>query len=98
MGDEAQAVLSAHEQRVRSAKKMTPISEGLALELEDARNRMTSRSSWQQGGSAELRDAMQMHRMQRSTNMSGSSACRTNKCSKAMYMTSQQKSWVSKLG
>jgi len=96
--EEAQAALSAQEQRLRSGKRMTPISEGLVLELEDARNRMKSESTWLHGGSAELRDAMQMHRMQRSTNASSSRACTTKKCSKAMYLTSQQRSWVSKLG
>jgi len=96
--DEAQAVLSSQEQRLRSGKRMTPISEGFVLELEDARNRMQSQSAWQNGGSAELRDAMQMHRMQRSTNANSSSACTTSKCSKSMYLTSCQKSWVSKYG
>jgi len=96
--DEAQAVLSAQEQRLLSARHMSPISEGLVLELEDARTRMRSQSTWQHGGSAELLDAMQMHRMQRSTNASSSRACTTKKCSKAMYLTSQQRSWVSKLG
>jgi len=94
---EAQQVLQAHEQRLRASPGgMTPISENLALELEDARNRMGSRSSWEAGGSAEVRDAMQMHSMQRTTNLNCSAATTTKKCSKAMYLTSAQSSWISK--
>jgi len=96
--DEAQAVLAAHEQRLRSSSRMTPITENLVLELEDARNRMGSRSSWEQGGGAELRDAMQMHRWQRATNLSASSACTNKKSSKAMYATRCQSSWIARSG
>jgi hypothetical protein len=90
--DEAQAILSAHETRLRSGKQ-TPISEGLAAELQDARGRMQSRSSWEQGGMAEVRDAMQMHKCQRTTNVSISSKGCVKK-SKAMYCTATQESWI----
>jgi hypothetical protein len=93
--EEAQAVLSAHEGRLRSGPK-TKISEALALELQDARERMQSRSSWEDGGLAEVRDAMQMHKMQRCTNMSVSKKCMVEKRSKGMYVTSAQHEWIAK--
>mmetsp|Transcript_59776 Transcript_59776/g.151397 ORF Transcript_59776/g.151397 Transcript_59776/m.151397 type:complete len:564 (-) Transcript_59776:138-1829(-) len=97
--DEAQAVLAAHEQRLRSAKRKTAVSESLLVELEDARHRMSSFASWHGGGSAEVRDSMQMHLTHRTTNMSTSSKCTTKKkSSKSMYLTSYQTSWVSKWG
>jgi len=98
--EEAQAVIATHEQQLRSARRKTALSEGLIEELEDARRRMSSQATWHNGGSAEVRDAMQMHRTQRSTNMSMSSATKKHsakKC-KSMYFTSYQSSWVSKLG
>jgi len=93
---QAQELLSAHEGRLRKGKK-SPVSEALAVELQDARDRMQSRSSWEDGGMAELKDACQMHRMQRTTNMTVSSKGR-QKCSKGMYATSVQQSWMSKHG
>jgi Mg-chelatase subunit ChlD len=90
--EEAQAILSAHEQRLKSGKR-TAISEGLAAELQDAYGRMKSRSSWEQGGMAEVRDAMQMHKCQRTTNVSISSRG-VKKASKAMYCTKTQESWI----
>mmetsp|Transcript_13974 Transcript_13974/g.49180 ORF Transcript_13974/g.49180 Transcript_13974/m.49180 type:complete len:552 (-) Transcript_13974:422-2077(-) len=92
----AQQILGAQAAKMKACKKSSPVSEGLALELEDAQNRMKSRSSWENGGSAEVRDAMQMHKMQRATNVNMSSACTTEKRSKAMYITKCQESWVSK--
>jgi len=93
---DAQQLLAAQAAKMKGSKKRSAVSEGLVLELEDAQNRMQSRSSWQNGGSAELRDAMQMHRMQRATNVSMSSACSNEKRSKAMYLTKGQQEWVSK--
>jgi len=96
---EAQAILEAHEKRLRTCKQiLSPVTEGLASELEDARSRMQSRSSWEAGGHAELWDAVQMHSCQRTTNMSKSSGSRVQKSSKAMYCTKKQSSWISAFG
>jgi uncharacterized protein YegL len=92
---EAQALLSAHEDRLAAGKK-TPTRDGLVSELQDARNRVKSRSSWENGGLAEVRDAMQMHRCQRTTNMSVSTSSPL-KNSKAMYCTPTQQSWISSM-
>lgn len=71
------------------------MSDALGQELVDARNRMRSRSVWEQGGRAEVRDAAQMHKMQRCTNMM-ESASAPMKCSKAMYCSPMQSEWISK--
>lgn len=95
--EEAQAILQDHEKRLRSCKqRLSPITEGLASELEDAHSRMQSHSSWEAGGHAELWDAVQMHSCQRTTNVSRSSASKVEKSCKAMYCTSKQESWISK--
>jgi len=95
--EQARSVLEVQEKRMRGKKGKSAISEALQIELEEARERMTSRSSWEDGGMAEMRDAMQMHKMQRSTNMNVSSKSHSSKkACKAMYFTSVQESWVSK--
>merc|ERR1719265_653286 len=47
--ESAQQVIASTEHRIRS-RKQTKMSPALLLELEDARSRMASRSSWEQGG------------------------------------------------
>merc|ERR1712228_1084851 len=79
------------------AKKATRMSPALLLELEDASSRMASRSAWEDGGRAEVKDSMQMHRMQRCTNMSMSKKSAVQKCSKGMYLNSVAKRNISKL-
>jgi len=94
--EQAQALLASHEERIRGKHKHA-ISDTLAVELQDARSRLQSRASWMDGGMAELNDAKQMHRMQRTTNVTVSSKSRM-KSSKCMYATSVQQSWMSKKG
>lgn len=80
--------------RMKSAKtKSSPMTEALGQELADARNRMQSRSMWEQGGRAECLDAAQMHKMQRCTNTMQSSAG-PMKSSKAMYLSPTQDAWI----
>jgi len=100
--EDAQQVLTACEQRLERGKQ-TPMSANLCLELKDAHQRLRSKSVWEHGGRAEVRDAFQMHSMQRCTNMSPASAAfqsegieYVQKSSKAMYCTSRQKAWSSK--
>merc|ERR1712151_1320787 len=82
--DQALQMIEQCDGRMKNAKKKTKITEALEQELADARNRMRSRSVWEQGGRAELRDATQMHQMQRCTNTLQSSMG-SMKMSKAMY-------------
>lgn len=74
----------------RSHRMTAPLSE----ELQDARNRMESRSAWEQGGRAEVRDAMQMHSVQRCTNLNLSAKSKVAKSSKAMYLNCAQESFI----
>mmetsp|Transcript_9730 Transcript_9730/g.22333 ORF Transcript_9730/g.22333 Transcript_9730/m.22333 type:complete len:628 (-) Transcript_9730:51-1934(-) len=94
----AQQVLEAADQRLESAgrKEKTRVHNALAQELADARGRMKSRGAWEQGGRAEVRDACQMHKMQRCTNTSSSSKGGVQKSSKMMYISAQQDEWVQK--
>jgi uncharacterized protein YegL len=93
--DQALQLIQECDSRMKTKKK-TAVSEALEQELVDAQNRMRSRSSWEQGGRAELRDAAQMHSMQRCTNSIKSSACVSAKKSKAMYLNHTQASWIQK--
>jgi uncharacterized protein YegL len=83
------------ENEMKVAKKKTKLTEALNQELSDARNRMKSRSAWEMGGRAEVRDAAQMHKMQRAINMMESSSA-PMKSSKAMYLNSAQVAWSGK--
>jgi len=96
--DAAQQVLEAQGRKMKASKCMTPISENLVLELQDAQNRMQSRSSWEHGGMAEVKDAMNMHYRQRTTNCSISKASTRCASSKAMYLNSVQTSWIKRSG
>lgn len=95
--DEAQVLLAAHEERLRGKKVKSAISEALQVELQQAQERMGDSAAWHDGGMAELKDAMQMHKMQRATNFSVSKKSAPSKMAcKEMYTTSVQKSWISK--
>lgn len=91
--EDALHMLDEADKRMKSAKNKSPLTEALGQELTDARNRMQSRSMWEQGGRAECLDATQMHRMQRCTNAMQSSAAPT-KMSKAMYLSPTQDAWI----
>jgi len=88
--EEAQKVLEAAESRVKNNRKRTAMSVALTEELSDARERMRSRSVWEGAGRAEVQDSVQMHRMQRSTNLMFSSSASCAKSSKAMYCNRSQ--------
>merc|ERR1719346_665572 len=90
---QAQSLLSAHEGRLNARSAQTPVSANLALELHDARQRMQSRSAWEQGGFAQQQQQMQMHSMQRSMNMAQQGS--PQNMSNQMYCTPQQQSWIS---
>merc|ERR1712232_56367 len=86
-------MLDDADKRMKAAKTKSPLTEALGQELADARNRMQSRSMWEQGGRAECLDAAQMHKMQRCTNTMQSSAGMM-KSSKAMYCSPTQDAWI----
>jgi len=86
---EAQELLRQQRSKV---SKRTNVSQALDLELQDAEARM-NQSSWQLG-SAEVKDAFQMHKMQRCTNMASSSSAQVAKKSKAMYFSQTQTAWT----
>merc|ERR1712224_961455 len=82
--ESAREKISLMDQKVKG-RKQTKMSPALILELQDAQERMASRSSWEQGGRAEVKDAAQMHMMQRCTNISRSKKSSVCKVSKEMY-------------
>jgi len=92
--DGARRMLDAAEQRMMACKKKSPVTEAMTREVQDARNRMLNRSVWEAGGRAEVRDATQMHSMQRCTNMMESSGSCVQKSSKGMYCSARQGSWI----
>lgn len=87
--EEALQLIDAAENHLKSARQKTAVSEALGQELVDARNRMKSRSTWESGGRAEIRDATQMHKMQRCTSLLQTASSPT-KMSKAMYCSPTQ--------
>merc|ERR1712070_419169 len=95
---QAQEVLERCDQRLKGKKQKTRMADTLGEEITDAQNRMRSRSQWEGSGRAEVRDAMQMHSMQRSTNMmvSSSAMCSKSSRGKAMYCNASQADWVSR--
>jgi uncharacterized protein YegL len=93
--DQALHVIDECDTRMKSSKKKFPVSEALGQELQDARERMKSRASWEQGGRAEIRDATQMHLTQRSTNMMQSERS-VQKSAKSMYCNSRQELMIAK--
>jgi len=93
--EEARRVLDVADRRLKCKKNKTQMSELLEDELADAQSRMRSHSVWEGGGRAEVRDATQMHSMQRSTNMMMSSSAPSKK-SKGMYCNSRQEAFIAK--
>jgi len=91
----AQSVLTAAEDRMSRKGKKTRMTDALGAELADAKSRMASRSAWESGGRAEVKDAVQMHQVQRCTNIAQSSKSRM-KCSKVMYSSPASSAWVAK--
>jgi len=95
--DEATSMITSHEERLRSGKGQSAVTAVLQVELEQAKERMTSRQEWEDGGKAEMSDAVQMHKMQRTTNMSVSKKCHASKVAcKELYLTAIQDSWIEK--
>jgi uncharacterized protein YegL len=98
---EAQRLLQSAEQglieksRKRPAAKASKMREALGLELADAQQRMASRSSWECGGRAELKDAVQMYSVQRCTN-TYASAQAPAKRSKALFASKKQCAMIEK--
>jgi len=91
--EDALHMLDEAENRMKSSKKRTHVSDALGQELVDARQRMRSSSVWELGGRAEISDAVQMHKMQRCTNMMQSASSPT-KMSKQMYCSPSQRNWI----
>merc|ERR1712224_1105823 len=87
--DQAQRELSQHVENLRNARVKTQVADALVMEVQDAQHRLSSSSAWQQGGHAEVTDAMWMHRNQRCTNMVESSGP-VQKRSKGMYLCTAQ--------
>ncbi|CAK8996103.1 unnamed protein product [Durusdinium trenchii] len=72
--EEARELLRS-KRRTLAGGRSTVLTEALTVELEDAESRMRNLGSWTLG-SAEVRDAMTMHQMQRTTNMTASMSWR----------------------
>jgi hypothetical protein len=92
--EEAQKVLDAQVQKMKNAKKKTAFSASLEGELQDARNRMTNQDEWAHGGAAEVKDTLQMHCTQRTTNLMETKGSKNKMASRNMYATSAQKEWI----
>jgi len=92
----AQHMLDVADKRMKGKRAKTAMSEALCSELTDAKCRMKSRMNWEAGGRAEVHDAVQMHTMQRATNMAMSSSCAVSKSSKKMYCNSRQETFMSR--
>lgn len=87
--EEARELLRS-KRRTLAGGRSTVLTEALTVELEDAESRMRNLGSWTLG-SAEVRDAMTMHQMQRTTNMTASMSWRgETKSSKTLYASSIQ--------
>jgi len=91
--EDALQVLNQAENRMKSAKTKTPMSEALGQELVDARRRMQNHSMWEQGGRAEVKDAFQMHQTERCTNTMQARGS-AMKMSKQMYCNKSQDVWI----
>merc|ERR1711920_559133 len=95
MGDGARQVLASQANVLKAKKKASAMSPALLLELEDASVRMSSRFAWERGGSAEVKDSVQMHSTQRCTNVSRSAGSAVEKVSKSMYCSPQARKKIS---
>lgn len=94
--EEAQSMLDKNIERLRSSPAQNEISKALLAELSDARCRLSSAAEWENGGHAELTDAMWMHRNQRCLSMENSASNRVEKCSKRLYVRSSQAASISR--
>jgi uncharacterized protein YegL len=92
--DKAQRVLEETETRMNCKK--TKKTDVMTLELKDAKVRMKNLSAWQHGGRAEVNDSVQMHSVQRCTNVSMSSVSGVQKASKQMFSTKAQRISIEK--
>jgi len=90
--DQALHVIEACDTRMKSARYRSPANDVLVQELEDARNQMRCRASWEQGGRAEIRDSFQMHSMQRCTTSIPSE--RSRKSTRTMYCSLTQDRFI----
>jgi len=88
----AQEVLQKTADRLKQDTSETKLSRALMSEVEDAQSRLSSAEEWQQGGRAEVTDAMWMHRGERCTTTVES----RNKCSKSLYATRAQTETISR--
>jgi len=94
--DRAQQMLEVVDTRIKSKRTKSCMSDALCGELADAKSRMQDRKRWEGEGRAEVRDAMQMHSMQRSTNCMQSSSATVSKKSKQMYCSPVQAAFIQK--
>merc|ERR1712151_1468543 len=85
----AQEMLQQNITKLRSNQRQTDVTTALLGELNDAHCRLKSASDWNDGGLAEVTDAMWMHRNQRCTTMVNSKSNRVEKCSKQLYLRVQ---------
>merc|ERR1712232_292497 len=95
--DAARRVLDTAAQRLSACKKKSPVTDAMTQELQDARNRMQTRATWEHCGRAEVMDSVQMHRVRRCTSMMASpSSGPVRKSSKAMYCSPTRDAWIAK--
>merc|ERR1712151_12692 len=80
-----QEMLQQNITKLRSNQRQTDVTTALLGELNDAHCRLKSASDWNDGGLAEVTDAMWMHRNQRCTTAVNSKSNRVQKCSKELY-------------
>merc|ERR1712151_386106 len=96
--DVAQEMLQQNINRLRSNQRQTDVTTALLGELNDAHGRLKSASDWNDGGLAEVTDAMWMHRNQRCTTAANSTSNRVQKCSKQLYLRSSQRASIARSG
>jgi len=80
----AQDILTEAEQHLRPVDKRSAASAALGQQLREAHSQMEDRSQYERRGRSTMCDAMQMHSVQRCTNMNLSAT------SQGMYMQAQQ--------
>lgn len=92
--ESARRVIGSMEQRV--LEKRTKNCTAMRQELQGAITRMSDTSAWEHGGRAETYDTMQMHSMQRCTNVIGTSGPDSRKMSKYFYTNKKQIGMIAK--
>lgn len=85
----------------RKDRKRSQMQEALETELEDAERRCSSAALFQQGGGAEMQDAMTMMQQQRCTNFTANASCASEavarkRASKMMYVQQQQQACIAR--